>query len=118
MRATPTPSFNCKSRRWRQHGRRRTLGRVAAYPVAGRITRQSGRSTRSSSSSRTVSRFRARLATSRLKVECLEALVEAYRQRGDMIGVARRQSELLQLEERLRQPARCGEVGRSGWGRR
>ena len=33
--------------------------------------------------------------------ECLQALVEAYRQRGDMIGVARRQSELLQLEERL-----------------
>lgn len=33
--------------------------------------------------------------------ECLQALVEAYRQRGDHIAVARRQSELLQLEERL-----------------
>jgi tetratricopeptide (TPR) repeat protein len=36
-----------------------------------------------------------------VEAECLQALVEAYRQKGNLIGVAKRQTDLLLLEERM-----------------
>lgn len=36
-----------------------------------------------------------------VEAECLQALVEAYRQQGDLVGVAKRQTDLLLLEERM-----------------
>ncbi len=36
-----------------------------------------------------------------VEAECLQALVEAYRKKGNLIGVAKRQTDLLLLEERM-----------------
>ena len=101
-----------------QHGGRRTLGcSRGSFCRWPNHSPERGGSMRSSSSSRIGVEISREIGDLTAEGECLEALVEAYRQRGDMIGVAAgRASCCSSRNGPAAGPMRRS--GRSGWGRR